>query len=71
MPQFCLNLFMDFCIERYQAAYQQREIRKINQYMKTLIWNTFDTFELDWDGYFNRTMNAQLCRLVELIKNYP
>lgn len=58
MPQYCLNLFMDFCIERYQAAYQQREIRKINQYMKTLIWNTFDTFELDWDGYFNRTMNA-------------
>lgn len=58
MPQYCLSVFMDRCIDRYQSAYKQREIKKVNAYMKSLIWNTFDSYELDWDGYFNRSIMA-------------
>lgn len=55
MPEFCLTIFTEMCIERYQKAYCENEIKNIDQYMKTLIWNTFDTYELDWDGFYNRT----------------
>ena len=55
MPNYCLMDFAERCIERYQKAYCENEIKKIDSYMKTLIWSVFDTYQLDWDGYFNRT----------------
>lgn len=57
-PDSCLMGFMKRCVERYQRAYTQTKIVKVDAYCKSVIWSTFDSYSVDWDGYFERTYHG-------------
>ena len=47
--------YMEQCVNRYKEATIKTKIIKIDAYCKSILWNSFDTFKMDWNGYFNRT----------------
>lgn len=49
-----LETYFAICVDRYIAASTKSKIQKVDEYCKTILWNTLSTFEADWQGYFNR-----------------
>lgn len=43
------------CIKRYKDATVKTQIIKVDQYCKSVIWSTFDSYRMDFNGFFNRT----------------
>ncbi len=43
------------CIKRYKDATIKTQIMKVDPYCKSLIWSTFDSYQMDFNGFFNRT----------------
>lgn len=43
------------CIKRYKDATIKTHIIKVDQYCKSVIWSTFDSYQMDFNGFFNRT----------------
>lgn len=50
-----LGLFLDMVIERYENANMERQIKNPKSYMKSIIWNNFSTYQVDWEGFFERS----------------
>lgn len=50
-----LTGFLDRCIDRYLDASKKVAIKKIDQYCKAIICNTFDIYEIDQKSAFNKS----------------
>lgn len=55
MKEHPLKSFFVECVRRYKDATIKTKIQKVDDYCKSLMWNTFSTYEMDWNGFFNRT----------------
>ena len=50
-----LSMFFNRCVRRFKDATVKTKIQKVDEYCKTLLWNALSSYEMDWNGYFNRT----------------
>ena len=55
-----LGLFLDMTIERYERANIEKDIRNPKSYMKALLWSNFSTYQVDWEGFFERSYYGNL-----------
>lgn len=39
------------CIKRYKDATIKTHIIKVDQYCKSVIWSTFDSYQMDFNGF--------------------
>jgi len=53
-----LDFFIDQSIDRFLAALREKKIKNPESYVKSLIWNNFNSFRIDWEGFFYRTYHG-------------
>lgn len=55
-----LSFFVDMTIERYVQANMEKQIKNPKAYMKSVIWSNFSTYQVDWEGFFERSYYGNL-----------
>ncbi len=55
-----LYWFIECTMDRFVAIQKAQKIRNTDSYVKTMIWNNFDSYELDFRSFFHRTFYGGL-----------
>jgi len=53
-----LRFFFEITIEDYIQALTSTSIKNLKAYLKSCIWNSFATYELKWQSFFERSYRA-------------